>query len=193
MHYEVEVNGRPRKVDVTRTGDRFAVEVDGHTRNVDAARIDAHTLSLVIGDMWPEGDGRPGSGGRGASYEVAISHPFASGPLTVHVGNSPVAVTLNGRRRRKADGSHGGAATGGGPGESPGGNSAQRIVAPMPGKVIRVLVAVGDEVAVRQPLVVVEAMKMENELRAGRGGHVTAIHVREGGSVDAGALLIELK
>jgi biotin carboxyl carrier protein len=185
MRYEVEVNGRLRKVDVTRTGDRFAVEVDGHTRNVDAARIDAHTLSLVIGDMWPEGDGRPGSGGRGASYEVAISHPFASGPLTVHVGNSPVAVTLNGRRRRKADGSHGGAA--------PGGNSAQRIVAPMPGKVMRVLVAVGDEVAVRQPLVVVEAMKMENELRAGRGGHVTAIHVREGGSVDAGALLIELK
>ena len=63
----------------------------------------------------------------------------------------------------------------------------------MPGKVIRVLVAVGDEVKARQPLVVVEAMKMENELRAGRDGHVTAIHVREGASVDAGALLIELK
>ena len=50
----------------------------------------------------------------------------------------------------------------------------------MPGKVIRVLVAVGDEVAARQPLIVVEAMKMENELRAGRDGHVAAIHVREG-------------
>jgi biotin carboxyl carrier protein len=123
---------------------------------------------------------------------VAISQPFASGPLSVHVGNSPVAVTLNGRRRRKADGSHGGAArdaTGGAAGEI----SARRVVAPMPGKVIRVLVAVGDEVTVRQPLIVVEAMKMENELRAGRDGHVTAIHVREGGSVDAGALLIELK
>ena len=59
MHYEVEVNGRLRKVDVTRTGDGFAVEVDGHRRNVDAARIDAHTLSLLIGDMWPEGDSRP--------------------------------------------------------------------------------------------------------------------------------------
>ena len=109
MHYEVEVNGVSRKVDVTRTGGGFAVEVDGHSRNVDAARIDAHTLSLVIGDMWPEGDSRPDGRGRCASYEVAISHPFASGPLSVHVGNSPVAVTLNGRRRRKADGSHGGA------------------------------------------------------------------------------------
>jgi biotin carboxyl carrier protein len=54
-------------------------------------------------------------------------------------------------------------------------------------------VATGDAVRVRQPLVVVEAMKMENELRAGRDGHVTAIHVREGASVDAGSLLIELK
>jgi biotin carboxyl carrier protein len=188
MHYEVEVNGHLRRVDVTRTGGGFAVEVDGHRRNVDAARIDAHTLSLMIGDMWPEGDSRPDGRGRYASYEVAISHPFSSGPLSVHVGNLPVAVTLNGRRRRKADGSHGSA-----PGAAPGPDSAQRVLAPMPGKVIRVLVAVGDEVAVRQPLVVVEAMKMENELRAGRHGHVTAIHVREGGSVDAGALLIELK
>ena len=63
----------------------------------------------------------------------------------------------------------------------------------MPGKVVRVLVATGDAVRVRQPLVVVEAMKMENELRAGRDGHVAAIHVREGASVDAGTLLIELK
>src|SRR6185295_13613270 len=107
MHYDVEVNGRLRTVDVTRRGDGFAVEVDGHRRNVDAARIDAATLSLLIGDMWPEGDSGPGIQGRCASYEVAISPPIAPAPLTVHVGNSPVAVTLVGRRRRTADGSHG--------------------------------------------------------------------------------------
>jgi biotin carboxyl carrier protein len=188
MLYEIEVNGRLRKVDVTRTGGGFAVEVDGHSRSVDAVRIDAHTLSLLIGDMWPEGDSRPGLRGRCASYEVAISHPVAAGPLNVHVGTSPVAVTLNGRRRRKADGSHGDAL-----GTAHGDHGSQRVVAPMPGKVIRVLVGAGDAVKARQPLVVVEAMKMENELRAGRDGHVTAIHVREGASVDAGALLIELK
>jgi biotin carboxyl carrier protein len=193
MYYEVEVNGRPRTVDVTRTGDGFAVEVDGHSRHVDAARIDAHTLSLLIGDLWPEGDSRLDFRGRRASYEATIWHPLASGPLSVHVGNPPLAVALNGRRRRKADGSHAGAARdvlGAAAGSV---DSAQRVVAPMPGKVVRVLVAVGDEVTVRQPLLVVEAMKMENELRAGRDGRVTAIHVHEGSSVDAGALLVELK
>jgi biotin carboxyl carrier protein len=114
-----------------------------------------------------------------------MSQPAApGGTLVVHVGTSPVAVTLNGRRRKAAAG-HGH--------DAKGADSAWRLVAPMPGKVVRVLVAAGDAVKARQPLVVVEAMKMENELRAGRDGHVTAIHVREGASVDAGTLLIELK
>ena len=189
MHSELEVNGRARKVDVMRTGDGFAVEVDGHRRHVEVARIGAQTLSLLIGDMRPEGDSRPGLPARSASYQVVMSHPVApGGTVVVHVGTSPVGVTLNGRRRKADAGSAArGAATGAGA------DSALRVVAPMPGKVIRVLVATGDEVRVRQPLVVVEAMKMENELRAGRDGHVTAIHVREGASVDAGTLLIELK
>jgi len=185
MHYKVEVNGRSRRVDVMRTGDVFAVEVDGHRRQVDVARIDANTLSLLIGDLPPEGGGRPDLHGRSASYEVVMSQAMASGSaLGVHVGTSPVAVTLIGRRR-KADAGHGRAAGGAG--------RALRVVAPMPGKVVRVLVAAGAAVTVRQPLVVVEAMKMENELRAGRDGRVTAIHVREGASVDAGTLLIELE
>jgi biotin carboxyl carrier protein len=192
MHYEVEVNGRSRKVRVTRTADTFAVEVDGQIRNVDAARIDAHRLSLLSGEVRPEGDSPVETRSGGASYEVAISQPFASGPLSVHIGGSAVAVTLNGRRRRKADGGHGGAARNTS-GRAAGENSAHRVVAPMPGKVIRVLVGAGDAVKARQPLVVVEAMKMENELRARQDGHVVAIHVREGASVDAGALLIELK
>jgi biotin carboxyl carrier protein len=60
----------------------------------------------------------------------------------------------------------------------------------MPGKVVRVLVGPGDLVRARQPLVVVEAMKMENELRAGRDGTIAEIHAKEGTSVDAGALLL---
>ena len=59
----------------------------------------------------------------------------------------------------------------------------------MPGKVVRVLVAPGDQVAARQGLVVVEAMKMENELRAVRAGRVASVAVIEGQSVDAGAVL----
>jgi biotin carboxyl carrier protein len=60
----------------------------------------------------------------------------------------------------------------------------------MPGKVVRVLVEVGDEVTARQPLVVVEAMKMENELSASRPGRVTEVAAREGTSVETGKLLV---
>jgi pyruvate carboxylase subunit B len=60
----------------------------------------------------------------------------------------------------------------------------------MPGRVVRVLAAVGDRVAARQGLVVVEAMKMENELRSSRDGVVTEIRVAPGTAVDAGTVLV---
>jgi biotin carboxyl carrier protein len=60
----------------------------------------------------------------------------------------------------------------------------------MPGKVLHVLVQQGDTVAARQALVVVEAMKMENELSSPRPGRVTSIHVEAGASVEAGRLLL---
>jgi biotin carboxyl carrier protein len=59
--------------------------------------------------------------------------------------------------------------------------------------VVRVLVHTGDAVRASQPLVVVEAMKMENELRAGRDGRVAAILVQEGASVEAGALVVVIE
>jgi biotin carboxyl carrier protein len=88
----------------------------------------------------------------------------------------PVHVR-NGRRRAGEAAAAGGAAV-------------QRIGAPMPGKVVRVLVKAGDEVKVRQGLVVVEAMKMENEVRATRDGRVSELLVVEGQSVEAGATLV---
>jgi biotin carboxyl carrier protein len=169
VQYEVEVGARRLQVVVTRSGEGFAVAVDGKARQVDAARIDAHTLSLLVD-------------GQAQSHEVSVAADPISGQLTVHVGATAVAVTLNGRRRwgRKEDGA--GAGTG-----------PQRLTAPMPGKVVRVLVKAGDQVTARQPVVVVEAMKMENELRASRGGTVAEVLVREGTSVDAGALLLVIQ
>lgn len=67
------------------------------------------------------------------------------------------------------------------------------LTSPMPGKVVKLLVREGDNVEAGAPLIVVEAMKMENELRASRDGTVTEIHAREGVSVDAGALLIVIQ
>jgi biotin carboxyl carrier protein len=168
MQYEIDIGGRRLQVVVTRSGDGFAVSVDGRLHHVDAARIDAHTLSLVVDSV--------------RSNEVSFAADPIGGLLNVHVGATPVAVMLNGRRRwgRREDG----AGSGSGP---------QRLVAPMPGKVVRVLVKAGDVVAARQPVVVVEAMKMENELRASREGTVAEIHASEGMSVDAGALLVVIQ
>jgi biotin carboxyl carrier protein len=166
VQYELEVGGRARQVTVQKTGDGFAVTVDGRHWQVDAARIDAHTLSLLVDRVVSR-----------KSYDVVATPDPATKQLTVYVGSTAVSVARNGRRRGKKEGS----AAGAGP---------QRVVAPMPGKVVRVLVRPGDAIRARQPLVVVEAMKMENELRAGRDGTIAEIHAKEGASVDAGALLI---
>jgi biotin carboxyl carrier protein len=176
VHYELEIGGRTRRVALTRSGHDFAVTVDGRTSQVQATRIDAQQWSLLVSVP-----GKSDTPGRRVICDVTVASDPAGG-LTVHVGPTPVAVTVNGGRRRgrRDDG------TGAGLGP-------QRVAAPMPGKVVRVLVAKGEIVRARQPLVVVEAMKMENELRAGRDGTVSEIHAREGVTVDAGALLIVIQ
>lgn len=70
---------------------------------------------------------------------------------------------------------------------------ASRLSAPIPGKVLAVKVASGDEVAAGQSLVVLEAMKMENELTAEQAGRVTAVHIEPGDTVESGELLVELE
>jgi biotin carboxyl carrier protein len=200
VNYEIEAGGRIRHVAVTRTGAGFAVTVDARTWNVDAKRIDAHTLSLlldnagdtVLADQRREGvkggvpgtrsvrDGVPVWGwGPTRSKEVVVVRGRAPDQVTVFIDDTPITVSMNGHRRWSR-GEHVGQAAASGP---------LRVIAPMPGKVVRVLVEVGEKVSSRQPLLVVEAMKMENELRASREGTVMEIHAREGMLVDAGALL----
>ena len=141
----------------------FDVSVDGRTWRVDAARVDANSLSLVL---------HPGA----LSYDVGLTPDTATGLLSVRVGTTHVAVALNGRRR--ADSASGPAAAG-----------PQRIIAPMPGRIVRVPAKAGDAVHAHQTIVVIEAMKMENELKASRDGVVGELLAHEGESVEAGALL----
>jgi biotin carboxyl carrier protein len=188
MQYEVEVNGRLRQVNIRRVDGRFVAALDGEDWSIDAARVGPHALSLLIEDIpacsaarVPASDAAPAAGGRVTSYEVTLTTDSLTGQIAVGVGAVPVTVALNGRRQwgRKDDGV-----------SKPGGP--QRITAPMPGKIVRILVAAGQAVTRRQPLVVVEAMKMENELRAPADGVVAELHVQEGQSVDAGTLLVVL-
>jgi biotin carboxyl carrier protein len=69
----------------------------------------------------------------------------------------------------------------------------QRVTAPMPGRVVRVLVQPGDDVLPRQGLIVIEAMKMENELAAARAGRVREVTVTPGAAVEAGRLLVVIE
>ena len=173
MTLEIEINDRSRTVSVERTAaGRFRVIVDGRPHDVDAVRAGSFGLSLLL-------DGNPG-----ISREIQISPAGdrGSGQLLIGIDGRTVAATVNARRTRRA-GAYGGASTDG----------EQAIVAPMPGRVVRVLVSTGDAVAARQAVVVVEAMKMENELRSPKAGRVKDVAVTPGTSVEAGRVLVVIE
>lgn len=172
MRYDIEVNGRLRQVTVEQRDGQFVVTLDAHTWRIDAAQVGTHTLSLL---MAADADGASATI---VSREVSVATDALTGGHTFGVGTVPLPVQLNPRAAygRRGDG----ADANSGP---------QRIVAPMPGKVVRVLGEKGDAVAHRQAVVVIEAMKMENELRASRDGTLTDVLVQEGQSVEAGTLL----
>lgn len=176
MMWHVEVGGRTRRVDAHGSD----VWLDGRKLHVDAARI-GDVISLVVG---PRDHGTPG-GPCGRSYEVAVVER-GSGELLVSVnGRSiPVRASLAGgaaeHRATRTSGSR----------TDDDRSGPHRVVAPMPGRIAKVLVKVGDAVAARQGLVVVEAMKMENELRSPRAGTVLEVRVVEGARVESRALLV---
>ncbi len=170
MQYDVAISGRMRRVLVQRTGERWRVTLDGAPHLVHAAVVDNATLSLLVGGA------DPATAVRSVRAVVASRPAPGSSMSTSTAGMSPSAVRPAGVGRRRG-------------GHPEGAGGPQRLVAPMPGKVVRVLVAAGDQVSARQGLVVVEAMKMENELRAARAGRVVSVAVAEGQSVDAGAVL----
>jgi pyruvate carboxylase subunit B len=165
---DFEVDGRVRTVSIEGRSPGWSVTLDGAPIDVDLVPLGGGRYSLRLP-------------AHGAQHEVVVSSGRERDDLEVAVGGTHVVV----RRRVAGSSSRHGAATSG--------EGQQRLVAPMPGKVVRVLVAPGDEVHARQGVVVVEAMKMENELRATRAGRVTSVKVGEGTSVERGAVLIVME
>jgi biotin carboxyl carrier protein len=168
MTLELDIGGRLRRVSVDRLAgtDTFRFTIEGRVVDVNAAALDSATWSLVLSD--------------GSQHLVGISGTAASG-FIVHGAAGDVVVTLPAARRSRrlehADASADESAP-------------ARIMAPMPGKIVRILATIGQEVRAGQGIVVVEAMKMENELRTPRGGVVKEISIAEGSTVEAGALLV---
>ena len=176
MIFDVAVGDRSRTVSVIRKGALLHVTLDGRTQVVDARRISDSALSLLLqngqGDVPVQ------------SIEAAFAEQDAAGDFDVHLAGRTIAVQV----RPSAWSTRRGASAALRTGQAVSGP--QRVVAPMPGKIVRVLVKAGDTVTAKQGLVVVEAMKMENELRAVRDGRVRELSVAQGQSVDAGAVLL---
>ena len=185
MTFEVAIGDRVRTIGIVRKGGLLHVELDGRTHIVDARRINESILSMLVQLDGASAPSRSVDASFALNQAPARRSPGeGGGDFDVHLDGRTIPVQIRpagGFGRQKKQG-HG--AQGGGP---------QRVIAPMPGKVVRVLVKPGDEVKARQGLVVVEAMKMENELRAARDGRVRDVAVKEGQSVDAGAVLLTVE
>ena len=163
MIFDATVDGVTIRVEVRGMDGQYRVTLDGRPRDIDARETGRHFLSLLV-------DGR--------SREAGIEK--TAGGYTVVLEDDVVQVEL-------ADASRGTSA----PVRRKDGPA--RITAPMPGRIVRVLVVPGEDVAAGQGLIVVEAMKMENELKAPRAGRVQGVPAREGQPVDTGALLVVLE
>jgi biotin carboxyl carrier protein len=163
---------------IVQVGDRrVEVELDGDGVKVDGARLDAHVVEI---------EGTPVrlvTVGEQVHRVLARRHP-ERGRYTLSLdGHRYEVEALDERTRTIRELT---AAASGPKGPAP-------LVAPMPGLVVRVLVQPGDQVAPGQGLVVVEAMKMENELRAAAAATVKAVHAQPGQAVEKGAVLVEME
>lgn len=164
MKYQATLDRKSHELDVTFEGDGvYQVVLDGTTYRVDAHELAHGAVSLIVDH---------------ASYSVEFEDH--DGHVKVLVREQVFSVEVLDERALRLRGT-GSSFTLEGP---------QTVLAPMPGKVVKLLVAVGDEVREGQGLVVVEAMKMENELQSPKGGKVKAITAREGASVEGGTPLV---
>jgi biotin carboxyl carrier protein len=162
MKYEVRIAGKTRGIELHRDGARWLIALDGAETNADAAEIAPGIFSILLD---------------GVSHEVRVA-PNSDGTLTLQDGPNDFKAEVADPRAWRGR-KHGAIEAEG----------RQQIVAPMPGKVIRLLVKPGDKVEAGQGLLVVEAMKMQNEVKSPKTGTVEKLSAKEGQAVNAGDVL----
>jgi biotin carboxyl carrier protein len=163
VKYEVRIAGRTCIVECERRAEGWRAVLDSQPgAAADVVETTPNSFSVLLG---------------GQSHEICVT-PSPDGKLHLQTGRLEFTAEVidprswSGRR-------HGGVEAEG----------RQQIVAPMPGKVIRVLIVRGERVEAGQGLLVVEAMKMQNEVRSPKSGTVERVLVEEGQAVNAGEVL----
>jgi biotin carboxyl carrier protein len=166
MKYEVQLSSsseeKTRVVGLERDGVAWRVTLDGRAVAVDVVEIAPNTLSILL---------------NGQSFENIVT-PSPNSKLELQTGSREfIAEAIDprawsGRRHGSVEA-----------------EGRQQIVAPMPGKVVRLLVKEGDRIEAGQGLLVVEAMKMQNEIRSPKSGVVERVLAKEGQPVNAGDVL----
>jgi biotin carboxyl carrier protein len=161
MKLEIALNGKAHQVELAQIGERLRCTIDGTPLEADAVQIAPGIYSILID---------------GESLEVRVE-PDGAG-LRVATGDREWRAEIRDPRQWRRNRSGGSEAEG-----------RQQVSAPMPGKIVRVLVRAGETVGAKQGLFVVEAMKMQNEIRSPKSGKVERLLVSEGQTVNAGEVL----
>jgi biotin carboxyl carrier protein len=158
---QIEIAGRKRCVELAEASGRPLWTLDGERLEADAVKVSGGIYSILI---------------NGKSFEVRLEAWGAE--LRAITGGQEFTVVIQDERKWRPDR--------GGSVEAEG---RQQVLAPMPGKIVRVLVSAGDSVRAGQGLLVVEAMKMQNEIRAPKSGTIDRVRVVEGQTVNAGEVV----
>jgi biotin carboxyl carrier protein len=162
MKFDVRIAGKARTVELERDADGWRISVDGTLLDADATEIAPNIFSVVL---------------NGQSHEIRVA-PQPDGTLTLQTSNHEFTAEFTDPRAWRGR-RHGAIEAAG----------RQQILAPMPGKVVRLLVQPGEKVQAGQGVLVVEAMKMQNEVRSPKTGSVERLLVQEGQPVNAGQVL----
>ncbi len=163
MKFVATIGDRVESVDITGSGGGYRVTIGDQVWEVDARLTAPHSYSLLVG---------------GVSYVADVSEQ--EGASVVHVGGETYEVQVE-EHTRYTIRTQGGLATQRG---------ARTLTAPLPGRITHVAVQPGDAVSPGDTLLVIEAMKMENEFKASAAGRVVEVRVAAGQAVNAGDVLL---
>ena len=165
MIYEVTIAGKTHKVELARAGSAWRCRLNGRELPLDVVSIQNGILSILV-------DGK--------SYEVKQENTATQSNIVVGSHRFPAVVrdprSLRSRSRLNA-----------------GEEGVRKVTAPMPGKVVRILAPAGTAVESGQGILVIEAMKMQNEMKSPKKGTVKKINIAEGAPVEAGQVLAEVE